>query len=1039
MSLTELAIKRPPLIIVIFTALLILGGFSYTQLKYELLPNVMAPMVVVGTVYPGAAPQEVETAVTKLIEDSVASVDKVKQIQSSSYENYSSVFLEFQYSADGQKATQDVQKKVNEALSSLPEGARTPTVMSITMDELPIMQVGVTAEAEGRELYRIAKDVIKPRLTRLSGVGQVSLVGGEEREIRVNLDLAGLAARRIPVSSVIGALKSANMDLPAGKVEDKDGDYLIKLSGRYSTIDELRKVGVANPATGVETALEDLADVEDGSKGTSSVSRINGRDSIGIIIMKQSGANAVEVSRLLREELASIQKEYSAQKLVADIAVDSTNFTRESARSVMEDLLLAICLVALVMLAFLHSIRGSIIIMVAIPLSIITTFIGVWAFGMTLNMMTLLALSLVIGILVDDSIVVLENIYRHMGLGKERALAALDGRNEIGFSALSITMVDIVVFLPLALISGMIGNIVRQYALVVVCSTVISLFVSFTVTPMLASRFARLEETKGGPLHAFSKAFEAAFARVVSLYGRLLGWSLRHRARTILVSTGLFIGSFALLGLGLVGSEFVPPVDQGEISVKLNAPTRTGILEMNVLTTGVEKSIYAIPEVSKVFTTVGSSSNSFASSSSPNIAEIRVSLVPPKERKRSAAQVSDEIKGIAKALPGMEVNTSPVGLFGGGESYSLGMNVKGVDRDKIQRAAASIVDAMRRVKGTGEVKISTGDPRPTMDIRIDRKRLADLGLTMDAVGAQLQVAFSGYEGLKLRNGDFEYDMRVVADKSQRSSTADIGRMRFITPGGSQAELAQFADISSFMGPTVLSRLNRLPSVMVLSQAIGRPSGDIAADIRAEMKKIKFDEGIFISEEGDAEAQSTAFASLGLAILVAIVFVYLVMVALFNSFAYPFIVLFSIPVAAVGAICALAITGQTLNIFSILGMIMLIGLVGKNAILLVDRANRNREERGMPLVEALVEAGRTRLRPIVMTTTAMICGMLPIALAMGGSGAELKSSLGIVLIGGLASSMFLTLLLVPAVYSLFEGARSRLMGALRARRAARGSV
>jgi hydrophobic/amphiphilic exporter-1 (mainly G- bacteria), HAE1 family len=1034
MTLTELAIKRPPLVIVIFSAFAILGVFSYLQLKYELLPNITPPYVTVVTVYPGAAPQEVEVSVTKPIEDAVAGVDKVKSISSYSYENYSVVQMEFSMTADATTANQDVQKKVNEILSSLPPSVKTPVVSNFSFSDIPILRIGATADMDARELYRVVRDEVKPRLSRLTGVGQVAIVGGEEREIRVNLDMAKLSARAIPVPLVVAALKAASADLPAGKIRDADGEYLVRLSGKYTTVDELKGVVISRSGSGSEIILGDLADVVDGTKAVTAIGRINGRNALGIVIQKQSGSNAVEVSRAVRAELASLQKAFSAQRLVFDVAQDSSLFTLESARSVTNDLLLAIGLVALVMLAFLHSIRGSVIVMVSIPLSIVTTFVGVYAFGMTLNLMTLLALSLIIGILVDDSIVVLENIYRHMELGKPRMLAALEGRNEIGFAALSITMVDVAVFLPLSLITGLIGNLVRQYALVVVMATLVSLFVSFTVTPMLASRFAKLEETKGRhPLGFFSRAFEAGFKRVVQAYERILSWSLRHRVITIAGSFLLVIGSFGLIGVGVVGSEFVPPLDQGQIQVTLTAPARTSIMEMNGVAATAEKMIYAIPEVSKVLTTVGVSTAGWGNDTSPNIAEINVNLVPAGERTRSAQEVSEQIKALVKSLPGMQVNTSPIGLFGTGDSYSLGLIVRGVDRSTVQAGADKIAAAMKRVAGTGEVKVSTSEAQPVLDVSIDRRRLSELGLSLDNVGTQLSVALTGYEDLKLRSGDTEYAMRIVADEAERTSTATIGRMRFITSTGREAELSQFSQITSTYGPTMLEREDRLPAVIVLSQAVGRPSGDIAADIRTEVKKIALADGIFVKEVGDAEMQTEAFASLGLAILAAIVFVYLIMVALYNSFAYPFIVLFSIPVAVVGAVALLALAGKTLNIFSILGMIMLIGLVGKNAILLVDRANRNRRE-GMGVTAALMEAGKTRLRPIAMTTFAMIFGMMPIAMAIGGGGAEFRSSLGVVLIGGLTSSLLLTLLLVPAVYSIFEGIRGRLAGRPEERRA-----
>jgi hydrophobic/amphiphilic exporter-1 (mainly G- bacteria), HAE1 family len=1036
MTITELSIKRPPLVIVVFAALAILGLFSYIQLKYEFLPDITPPYVSVLTVYPGAAPQEVEDSVTKPIEEAVAVIDKVKSITSGSYENYSVCTLEFAYTVKANDAIQEVQKKVNETLSSLPPSIETPAVSNYSLNDLPILRIGATADMDGGDLFEFVKTEAKPRLSRLDGVGQVAIVGGEEREIRINLDFGKLTARGIPLNKVLDALKSANADRPVGKIRDADGDYLLRLSGKYSSIEGLRKVIVDRGEEGAKSLLGDFADIEDGTKEATAICRIDGKNALGIEIRKQTGANAVEVSRAVRAELAAMEKEYADRRLSFDVAQDSSLFTLESAKSVTNDLFLAILLVALVMLAFLHSIRGSMIVLVSIPLSIIVTFVGVYAFGMSLNMMTLLALSLIIGILVDDSIVVLENIYRHMETGKSRKAAALVGRNEIGFAALSITMVDVVVFLPLSLISGMTGNIVRQYALVVVLATAVSLFVSFTMTPMLASRFAKVEGTARRGLPAsFGRAFDAIFAKVVAMYARLLEGCLARRAAVVVASLALFAGSLALVGIGAVGSEIMPPMDRGQIQVALTAPARTSMLEMNEVTAAFERTIHAMPEVSGVFTTVGmaSSSTGIGSDSSPNLAVIDVTLVPAGNRKRSSQEVSEEIKKLAKELPGMRVDTSPIGLFGTGDSFTLGMIVRGAEREKVQAAAERIEAATKGVEGAGEVKLSSGEAVPVIDLIVDHDRLSDLALSLDEVSAQLGLAFSGYDDLKLRSGGSERAMRVIADKAERSSTAKLGRMRFINAAGREVELAQFAEIESTYGPTVLQRADRLPSITVLSQAIGRPSGDIAADIRSRVGKLRLGEGIFVSEVGDAEAQGEAFTSLGLAILAAVVFVYLVMVALFNSFLDPFIVLFSIPTAAVGAIAALALAGKTLNIFSILGMIMLIGLVAKNAILLVDRANRNRAE-GMETVPALVEAGRTRLRPIAMTTFAMIFGMTPIALAAGGGGAELRSSLGVVLIGGLASSLFLTLLLVPAVYSIVEGLKEKTAARIKARKA-----
>jgi HAE1 family hydrophobic/amphiphilic exporter-1 len=450
MTITELAIKRPPLIIVIFTVLGVLGLFSYYQLRYELIPDITPPYVTVMTIYPGGSPKEVETSVTKVLEDAVSSIDKIKRLTSSSSEGVSFIFVEFNMSADADISLQNVQRKVGEVVDQLPYGAKTPVLSKFSLNELPILRMGVTGNMPSREFYQFMKDKVKPRLTKLEGVGQVIFIGGDEREIKVNLDLDKLYAYNIPVLQVIQAVKSSNFDFPVGKIKDSDGQYIVRISGKFSRLEELKNLIVAKSAQNGNIKLKDIAEIEDGQKETVTYSRLNGLSSLGILVMKQTDANAVEVSKLVRNELTKIENDNSGKEIKFSIAQDVSQFTLQAANAVNEDLLIAIILVAVVMLVFLHSIRNSIIVMIAIPSSLISTFIAMYAFDFSLNLMTLLALSLVIGILVDDSIVVLENIYRHLEFGKDQKTAALTGRNEIGFSALSITLVDVVVFLPLS-------------------------------------------------------------------------------------------------------------------------------------------------------------------------------------------------------------------------------------------------------------------------------------------------------------------------------------------------------------------------------------------------------------------------------------------------------------------------------------------------------------------------------------------------------------------------------------------------------------
>lgn len=1018
MTITELSIKRPPLVIVIFTVLAVLGYFSYNQLRYELIPDVTPPYVTVMTAYPGGSPNEVETSVTKVVEDAVSSVDKIKNIQSNSFEGMSFVFIEFTQSADVNVALQNVQRKVGEVINLLPYGTKSPVISKFSLTELPILRMGVTAEMEPNEFYQFMKDKIKPQISKLAGVGQVTFAGGEEREIRVNLNLEKLNSFNIPVLQVLQTIKTSNMDFPVGKIKDSDGQYIVRVSGKFSSLTELKNLIVSRSSEGGNIKLQDIAEVEDGTKEAESYARLNGRSALGVLVQKQTDANAVEVSRLVNNELKKIEAANADKKLRFDVAQDLSSFTLEAARAVNKDLMVAVILVAIVMLVFLHSLRNSLIVMVAIPASLVSTFIGMYAFGFSLNLMTLLALSLVIGILVDDSIVVLENIYRHMELGKPQRQAALEGRNEIGFAALSITLVDVVVFLPLALIQGLIGDIVRQFAMVVVVSTLLSLFVSFTITPMLASRFTKLQHlTKNTAMGRFGLWVEKTFDRISAKYAGLLKTGMDNGWKIIALAGVLLIFSIALVPAGFIGSEFMPPSDRGELSVILELPERINLEETNQITLEAERMISKMPEVNKVFANAGASSEGFIGYTSNSVAELNVSLVPKTQRTKSDIQVSREIKEKLLQIPSVKPRVSPIGIFGSSDMAPIALLISGPDYTEVENTARIIKEQVQKIPGTADVRTSSGEGKPETRVEINREKMAALGIGLDQVAATLRVAFTGDDESKFRQGNDEYDVRIIFDRFDRNNTSDLGKITFMNNRGEKIELAQFANIYQTVGPTELSRKNRTAAVTLLSQAVGRPSGDIGEDIKKELKKLKLPSNVEVTFEGDLQMQEESFGSLFIALMVGILFVYLIMVALYNSFVYPFIVLFSIPVAIVGALLAMGLFMKSLNIFSILGIIMLVGLVGKNAILLVDRTNQMRLE-GMNVKDALIEAGQTRLRPILMTTFAMVFGMLPIAISAGAS-SELKSGLATALIGGLISSMLLTLILVPVVYVKVE--------------------
>jgi len=1022
MTITELSIKRPSLVIIVFSALIVLGLFAFRQLKYELLPKISPPIITITTIYPGASPNEVETGVTKPIEDAVSGMDKVSDVRSSSSEGVSFVIVELLQSANTDFSLQDAQRKVGQITSQLPSGTKAPTISKFALDEIPILRMGISADMDSRALYQFAKDKIQPLLSRVPGVGQIALIGGEEREIKVNLDLQKLRAYGLSIPQVTQVIKTSNLDFPTGKIKDKDGQFIVRIAGKLTSVEDLKNLTIGESKLGGEIKLSAVAEVEDGIKDYTNIARINFRNTIGVILQKQTDANAVEVSKLVRNEIQRIESVYKKNNLKFEIAQDGSLFTIDAANAVKSDLALAVLLVSIVMLMFLHSIRNSLIILVAIPCSLISTFIAIWALGFSLNLMTLLGLSLVVGILVDDSIVVLENIYHHLEKGEESRVAALRGRNEIGFAALAITFVDVAVFLPLTLVGGMVGNILREFSAVIVISTLMSLFVSFTVTPMLASRFAKLERlTSRTLLGSFAVWFEKKFKQLTENYVLLLKWALKNRIKVALLTIAAFIATFALIPLGFIGAEFMTQTDRGEFAVTLELAPGTTIEQTNIASQKVEKMIGKMPEVERMYSNVGVSSEGLVGFSSSNTTEITVTLVPKNQRIKSTDEVGNEIKQMVQTIPGVKVRVNPIGIFGVANQTPIQLIINGPNYDDVLKTAHEIQNIVKTIPGTADVRLSAEDGNPETRIEIDRRKLTSFGLSVTEVGQALQIALTGDDDSKLRDGDTEYDIRIALDQFDRSKTDNLGNISFMNRKGQQIYLKQFTNIYRATGPTKLSRQARSAAVTIYSQVQGgRTTGAISQDLEKQFKTFKFPSGVTYSFQGDVKNQRESFGDLGLAMLAAILFTYMVMVALYDSFIYPFVILFSIPLAMIGALLALGLTLKSLSIFTILGIIMLTGLVAKNAILLVDRTNFMRAQ-GESVFDALIDGVRMRIRPIFMTTLTMIFAMTPIALSTA-SGAEWKSGLAWALIGGLISSLLLTLIIVPVVYSKMEELR-----------------
>lgn len=1037
MKISEISIKRPSIILVLFIILTLGGIFSYSQLGYELIPKFEVNVITIQTVYPGASPTEVENTVTKKIEDAVASLEMVKKIESTSLEGASIVMVTLNEGADVNFLLTDAQRKINSAINDLPDDARTPSLNKFSLDDMPIMGLSVTSNLSEKELYDLLDKKIQPVFARVNGVAKVDMLGGEEREIQVKIDPDKIEGYGLSIAAVQQAIASSNMDFPTGNVSSKDNRTTIRLAGKVRSIHELRNLPLTTPS-GNTIFLRDVADVQDGIVEIEKIARVDRQNTIMMQVFKQSDANAVAVSELVRQTIAKyneegelvggVEKDYESQGVKIAVANDSSEFTLTAADNVIHDLVIAIVLVGFIMLFFLHSLRNAAITMIAIPLSLIATFIGLLLMGYTLNLMSLLGLSLVVGILVDDAIVVIENIHRHMEMGKNKVRAAYDGASEIGFTVTAITLVIVVVFLPIAMSTGLVANILAQFCVTVIISTLLSLLVSFTVVPWLYSRFGKLEylsETSifGRIVHGFEAGLDA-FTHKIS---DILRWSLKSRGNkmlTLLVSVVLFFGSVALIPMGYIGGDFFPSSDRGEFFLQFELEKDASLEKTNIMTRQAEDILAAKPEIEKIITTVGQSSEGGMSSATGSRykSEIHVILTDKAKRNLNSKVYAVQLRNeMLPKLIGAKIKIVPVGIMGA-EQAPLMLTVIGSSVEDAQEFALQAADLLREVPGSRDVKLTSEAGNPEISVQVDREKMTSLGLNVASVGMTMQTAFSGNTDNKFRAGDNEYDINIQFDDKGRTSLEDVKKLKFINNTGASISLDQFADVQYSSGPTLLERRDKSPSVSVQGGVIGRPTGTIAEEWEAKFKDLPRKAGVSYVWGGNMENQEEGFGTLGVALVASLVLVYLVMVALYDNFATPFVVLFSIPLSFIGALLALALTNQSLNIFTILGIIMLIGLVAKNAIMLVDFANHRKEE-GMNTHDALVAANHARLRPILMTTIAMVFGMIPIAIATG-EGSDMNRGLAIVIIGGLLSSMFLTLVVVPVVYSLMDSLKRR---------------
>ena len=1025
MDLIKLSIKRPSVLIVMLTLLLLGGFYSYKLLNYELIPKFEVNVVTISTVYAGASPSEIESTITKRIEDAVSALENIKKIQSYSYESLSVVVVQLTNDANVDNTLNEAQRKINAIRAYLPTDAKEPSLSKFSLSDLPIISIGVTSNLSSQELYDLVDKKIQPELSRVQGVAQVNIIGGRKREIRVSIDAKKLEGYGLSIGQVQQLIAASNLEIPAGKLKTRENSTSIRLLGKIQDVEQLRNLTLASQ-NGIEIRLSDVADVQDTEEEATKIARINQENTLLLQVLKQTDANAVSVSELVRKKMQQIEENYKNENVKLLLAQDTSEFTLHAANSVMFDLILAIVLVAVVMFFFLHSLRNALIVMVSIPTSLIAAFIGMYFFGFTLNMMSLVALSLVVGILVDDAIVVLENIHRHMEMGKNKARAAFDGSKEIVLTVMAITLVIVVVFVPISIGNSIVVKIVREFCLTVAIATMLSLLMSFTVVPWLYSRFGKLEHANPNSLLGkITIGFEGYLKRFTQFFSDLLLWVFANKWKTIILVFFLFVGSCSLIPTGFIGADFMPPMDRGKFLVQFELNKDASLEQTNFITQKAENYLRNLKVegtdkllVESMITTVGQSTSGMGGTQATAYkSEIQLTLIDKKERSESTNVIAAKLKReLSQYLVDAKVKTVPVGMMGA-EQAPIDLVVTSDNVTLAQEYAEKAAALLKTIEGATEVKLTSEAGNPEINVQLDRDKMTLLGLNVATVGTTMRTAFNGNDDSKFRTGDSEYNINIVFQDGNRQSVADVEDMMFINTMGQQIKLSQFAEITYASGPTQLERYDKSPSVNVQAQTVGRPTGTVVSEWKDKLETLQKPANIHFSFAGDQEMQDEGFGTIFVSLFAAILLVYMVMVVLYDSFSRPFVVLFSIPLSFIGALIALALANMSLNIFTLLGIIMLIGLVAKNAIMLVDFANHRKEE-GEDTVTALIQANHARFRPILMTTIAMVAGMIPLAIASS-AGAEVNNALAIVIIGGLISSLFLTLIIVPLVYLVFD--------------------
>lgn len=1018
MKISQVAVGRPVLTIMVSMIVIILGAVALSRLPIDLMPDVTSPTISVSTSYSKASPLTMEELVTRPIEEALAAVPGVQEISSRSTEGSSNVQVSFSWGTDLEAASNDIRDRLDRIISRLPDEASRPSLRKYDMSATPVIMMGVTSDLDVLELRRILEEQVSYRLERVDGVASVSIWGGRSREIHINIDPLKMNALRIPLDQVISSVRAANINQPTGNIYRGNHQITIRVPGVFENLEELKNTIIVRRGGSV-VALKDIAEILDTASKVTRIVRINGQNGIQIAINKQSGTNTVKVVQGVLDEVVQINRSIPQINIIP--LMDSSVFIKQSINNVSLSALLGGILAVLILLFFLRNLKSTTVISTAIPISIMATFGLLYFNGFTLNLMTIGALALGVGQLLDNSIVVMENIFRHREMGKESKQAAIEGANEVGSPILASTLTSIVVFLPLLFMRGMSGIMFQQLAFVVVFALICSLATALTLVPMLSSRLIKVSAEPDPKSKRLTARLYFAIGKILStielFYKKLLAAALDNRGKTALIALLLLLAAFVLTRS--IDSELMPMSDEGEVRVSLDmvAGTKLELVDQKMLE--AESRIKDMPEITSIVASAGG-----GGWGSSNTGSLRISLLSKSDRARSDQQIADEIRARLGAIPGTRVRVFAVSnnrltrVMGGGGGR-IEIQVRGHEMDEAYRLAGIIMQHVESVDGITDVNLSRTAGAPEDLVIIDRVKAAELGMSVQQISATLETVLSGRSAGDYLDHGKEYPIMVQVKDADQMPIKELLDLSVSNSDGVPIVLRNVVSTQRGESSTVIERVNQERMIDVSANISGRNLSTVIGDIQNRLDEIPVPIGFSVEIVGDYKEQQESFRELFIGIILALVLIYMVMASQFESIRDPFIVMFSVPFALIGVSLILFITGTTFNIQTYIGIIMLAGIVVNNAILLVNTTNQLREHDNMKLREAIEEAGRRRLRPILMTALSTVLGLLPMAIGMG-EGSETQAPLARAVVGGLLSSTLITLVVIPVLYSAFEG-------------------